>query len=115
MKRELKEQIRLMSIINMEIARPIPMKRELKASSPAISRNGLRIARPIPMKRELKACNLFPFTNCPIIARPIPMKRELKEIITSWGTQGIILYCKAHPDEKGTERRHDQGTEDLKT
>jgi len=56
------------------------------------------------MKRELKVLHpneaVIPAN---LIARPIPMKRELKVSSTAnilWATS----HCKAHPDEKGTER-----------
>ena len=56
------------------------------------------------MKRELKDdCTDWKGTTISI-ARPIPMKRELKGV-TSYDrvNQVRVRYCKAHPDEKGTE------------
>ena len=38
------------------------------------------------------------------IARPIPMKRELKGQPDSARPSQKLVNCKAHPDEKGTER-----------
>ena len=57
------------------------------------------------MKRELKGVigEETPISYL-TIARPIPMKRELKEVYDS-GVFQFFVYRKAHPDEKGTERR----------
>ena len=57
------------------------------------------------MKRELKEPQPIPAKPGLIgIARPIPMKRELKVVMNPAMPTDFPQYCKAHPDEKGTER-----------
>jgi len=56
------------------------------------------------MKRELKAQAAgLRGRRHHNIARPIPMKRELKEVAAR-AARAARKNCKAHPDEKGTER-----------
>ena len=57
------------------------------------------------MKRELKAHSVVHDIIAFIyIARPIPMKRELKVLTVLLLPCLVFADCKAHPDEKGTER-----------
>jgi len=58
------------------------------------------------MKRELKVYYLTGSGKAAdMIARPIPMKRELKDMYVLHIFRVEHANCKAHPDEKGTERQ----------
>jgi len=94
--------------VNVLIARPIPMKRELKGSffSTCSKKRDSEYCKAHPDEKGTERSPHLPFYIPPNlkIARPIPMKRELKVHLGLDLLAGLFPNCKAHPDEKGTER-----------